>query len=323
LLTACRQNKLWQKAGLPVLTVAVNLSPRQFWNPRLLSTVKKILKETGLDPSYLELEIIESMVMRDQKRAISMLRNLKEIGTKLSIDDFGTGYSSLNQLRTFPFDKLKMDISFVREITYDPGSAAIAKTIISLAHNLNLQVIAEGVETQAQLCYLRNHGCDEMQGYLFSKPVLADEFTQLLTEDLQLDVPIEADPHSRTVLLLDDEQSVIDTIKRNLRSENYLILSATSAKEAFEMLAINRVDVIVCDQMMPEMTGIEFLNRVKDLHPNTVRIAISGYADAGMVADSINKGGIYKFLLKPFDSNSLRETLESAFHFLSKTEQAN
>ena len=318
LWTACAQNSEWQKRGLPTLTMAVNLSPRQFWDPGLIRTITEILRKTGLDPAFLELEIIESMVMRDKDSAISMLQELKEIGVKLSIDDFGTGYSSLNHLRSFPFDKLKMDISFVREITYDPGSAAIAKTIIALAHNLNLQVIAEGVETEAQLSYLRNHGCDEMQGYYFSKPVSAQEFTQLLEEGRHLPVPGDHNsPPVKTLLVLDDEQFIIDAIRRTLRSESYRILSAICPSEGFDQLALNHVDVILCDQKLPEMTGVEFLKRVKDLYPSTIRIAMSGYADADMVANSINQSGIYKFLIKPIDSELLRQTIDQAFLLVS------
>ncbi len=313
LRTACKQNSLWQQAGLPALTMAVNLSPRQFWNPGLITSVTQILRETCLDPSFLELEITESMVMRDMSGTASMLKELKRIGVKLSIDDFGTGYSSLNHLRSFPFDKLKMDMSFVREITHDPGCAAIAKTIISLGHNLNLQVIAEGVETKAQLSYLRKLGCDEMQGFFFSKPVPAEEYAQLLLEDRHLNLPKEESPHTKTLLLIDDEEIVIEALARILHSQDYRILSATCADEGFNQLALNQVDVILCDQKMPGMSGIEFFSRVKELYPATVRIAMSGYADAEMVATAINQAGIYKFLLKPIPSGSLIETLERAF----------
>lgn len=318
LRTACTQNSRWQQAGLPPLTMAVNLSPRQFWAPNLIDVITEILQQSGLDPTFLELEIIESMVMRDKDSAISTLKELKEIGVKLSIDDFGTGYSNLSHLRSFPFDKLKMDISFVREITYDPGSAAIARTIISLAHNLNLQVIAEGVETAAQLSYLRNHGCDEMQGYYFSKPISAQEFTQLLQDGRHLPVPKElSSPPVKTLLVLDDEQHVIDAMRRILHPESYRILSAICPSEGFDQLALNHVDVILCDQKLPEMTGIEFLNRVKDLYPGTIRIAMSGYADAEMVASSINQSGIYKFLIKPIDSEVLLQTIKQAFMLMA------
>ncbi len=150
--------------------MAVNLSPRQFWFPGISRTITEVLHDSGLEPHHLDLEITESMVMRDVESAMAMLNELKGLGVQLSMDDFGTGYSSLSHLKRFPFDKLKMDISFVREVTFDPGSAAIAKTIIAMAHNLNLRVIAEGVETEGQLSCLRAHGCDEMQGFYFSRP---------------------------------------------------------------------------------------------------------------------------------------------------------
>ncbi len=314
LWTACTQTHHWRKLGLPNFTTAVNLSPRQFWNPGLLDTISEILRETGLDPACLEFEITESMVMRDKESALAMLNELKRIGVKLSIDDFGTGYSNLSYLSSYPFDKLKMDISFVREITYDPGSAAIARTIISLAHNLDLKVLAEGVETEPQLSYLRHYGCDEMQGYFFSKPVSEQEFTQLLQEERKLSAP--RDRHGiplKTLLILDDEQRVIDVMTRILHSENFRIISATCPSEGFNQLALNHVDVIICDQNMPEMSGAEFLRRVRSLYPDTIRIAMSGHADADMVANSINQSGIYKFLIKPVDKELLIDTVNQAF----------
>jgi EAL domain-containing protein (putative c-di-GMP-specific phosphodiesterase class I) len=184
--TACADNKRWQDAGQPLLPVAVNLSPRQFWDPDLVKTVARVLQDTGLEPRYLELEITEGMVMHDVENALSVLRELKGLGVELSIDDFGTGYSNLNHLKRFPFGKLKMDITFVRDITHDPGSAAIAKTIIAMAHNLNLRVIAEGIETEGQLNYLRLQGCDEMQGFYFSRPLNCHDFEQLFIEGRNL-----------------------------------------------------------------------------------------------------------------------------------------
>lgn len=311
--TACGQNSRWQKMGWPPLTMAVNLSPRQFWNPELITTISEVLEKTGLDPACLELEITESMVMRDKDSAIAMLNELKGIGVKLSIDDFGTGYSNLSYLSSFPFDKLKMDISFVREITCDPGSAAIARTIISLAHNLYLKVISEGVETEPQLSYLRYHGCDEMQGYFFSRPVSAEEFTLLLHEGRHLSTPADqATPSLKTLLILDDEP-FIDGMKKILHSESYRIISATRPSEAFNQLALNHVDIILCDQKLPEMTGVEFLARVRSLYPDTIRIAMSGYADADTVANSFYQNGIYKFLIKPVDKELLLDTVNQAF----------
>ena len=180
LRTACRQCKAWQDAGLPTVTVAVNISARQFREKNLLQTVAKILAETGLDPRLLELEVTESVIMHDAQNVIADLQAFRDMGVKLSIDDFGTGYSSLSYLKRFPVDRLKIDQSFVRDITSDADDAAIAQAVITLGHTMNLRVIAEGVETAEQLTFLRGHHCDEMQGYLFGRPLPADEFAQLL-----------------------------------------------------------------------------------------------------------------------------------------------
>ncbi|MBK5274459.1 MAG: EAL domain-containing protein [Desulfuromonadales bacterium] len=186
LTTSCRQNKAWQEAGLPPLTMAVNLSARQLQKKDLAGLVEKILQETGLDPHFLELELVESMVMRDVESAAAIMKELKKLGVQLAMDDFGTGHSSLSYLKRFPFDKLKIDLSFVRDIMTDPDSAAIARAIIAMAHNLNLRAIAEGVETEEQLEYLRLHGCDEIQGFYVSKPVPAHVLEKLLREDGRL-----------------------------------------------------------------------------------------------------------------------------------------
>ena len=178
--TACLQNKAWQNASLPFVTVAVNISARQFREKNLLQVVAKILAETGLDPKYLELEVTESVIMHDAHNAIADLQAFRDMGVKLSVDDFGTGYSSLSYLKRFPVDRLKIDQSFVRDINADADDAAIAQAVVTLGHTMNLRVIAEGVETAEQLAFLRRNQCDEMQGYLFGKPVPAHEFGKLL-----------------------------------------------------------------------------------------------------------------------------------------------
>lgn len=180
LRTACTQNKAWQDAGYPPVRVAVNLSARQFQLQNLVETVARILSETGLDPQWLELEITESIAMQNAEFTIKTLNDLKEMGIQLSIDDFGTGYSSLSYLKRFPINKLKIDKSFVSEITSDPDNAAIASTVIVLGQSLKLGVIAEGVETREQYHFLKQHHCDEMQGYLFGKPMPSSQFESLL-----------------------------------------------------------------------------------------------------------------------------------------------
>jgi EAL domain-containing protein (putative c-di-GMP-specific phosphodiesterase class I) len=185
LRTACAQNKSWQKAGLSPLTVAVNLSGRQFQQHDLVDSVGRLLREAEMDPRWLELEITESIAMQNADYTIVILRELKDMGVQISLDDFGTGYSSLSYLKKFPIDSLKIDQSFIRDLQSDTNDAAIAHAVIVLAHSLKLKVIAEGVETREQERFLREHDCDRFQGYLFSNPVPAPVLETLLRQRLQ------------------------------------------------------------------------------------------------------------------------------------------
>ncbi|MTW09123.1 EAL domain-containing protein [Pseudoduganella eburnea] len=186
LRTACLQARALQDAGFSGLRMAVNLSARQFAQPELVSTIAAVLEETGLPPAALELELTESLFMHDVAQGVHLLHELKSLGVALSIDDFGTGYSSLSYLRNFPIDVLKIDRSFVNDIATDADDAAIVVSVIALAHNLGLRVIAEGVESEEQLEFLRRHGCNEIQGYYFSRPVEAGAFQQMLQDGKQL-----------------------------------------------------------------------------------------------------------------------------------------
>lgn len=180
LQAACQQNKAWQEAGLPPITMAVNVSARQFQEKDLVKRVAVALQENRLPAKYLELELTESLIMQDVDRATAIMKELNQIGVQLSIDDFGTGYSSLSSLKCFPVIRLKIDKSFVQDLSDDNRNTAIARTIISMGHQLNLKVIAEGVETENQLRFLKDNDCDELQGFCFSQPLPATECQQLL-----------------------------------------------------------------------------------------------------------------------------------------------
>jgi diguanylate cyclase (GGDEF)-like protein/PAS domain S-box-containing protein len=194
LRAACAQTRAWHDCGFKSLRVSVNLSPRQFQQPDLVLVVERILKETGLDGASLELEVTESSVMKNAETAIRTLGELKAMGIKISIDDFGSGYSSLSYLKYLPIDVLKIDQSFVSDMTGDPKDAAIVMAIIQLAHSLQLKVIAEGVETDEQLHFLRLLSCDELQGYLFCRPIPVEAFENLLLEGRNLGTMKAASP---------------------------------------------------------------------------------------------------------------------------------
>lgn len=186
LWTACAQNRTWQSLGFPPVRMAVNLSARQFQQKNLVNTIAQVLESTKLEPRYLELEITESIAMQDISLTISVLRTLRSMGIQIAMDDFGTGYSSLSSLKSFPLDKLKIDQSFVRELVTDSFDAAIITALVALGHGLKLEVIAEGVETQEQLAFLRAAKCDGVQGYFLSRPLPAEVATNLFIKKITL-----------------------------------------------------------------------------------------------------------------------------------------
>lgn len=180
LRTACRQAKAWQDRGLEPIRISVNVSARQFQEKRLIETVASALGESGLDPTRLEFEITESLIMKDLTGSIARMHELEKLGVKLAVDDFGTGYSSLSALKRFPLSRLKIDRSFIADIPHDADDMAITSAIISLAQKLGLEAIAEGVETHEQARFLVESGCSKIQGYLYSRPVDEEHFSRIL-----------------------------------------------------------------------------------------------------------------------------------------------
>jgi len=308
---ACLQISEWQRAGVPIVPVAINISGRQFQQPGLDNLISGTLAEFNVDPRWLEIEITESSLMHKPEDAIAVLENLKALGIRISVDDFGTGYSSLSYLKRFPLNALKIDRSFVRDITVDADDAAITRAILTLAHSLNLKVIAEGVETEEQLAFLHANHCDEAQGYLFSKPIPAADCTLLLSTNRRLHKPVfisdaVAQP---IVLLVDDDADSLVLSERLLQGDGYRILTASGPSAAFDMLATHAVNVVVSDQGMAEMPGIEFFKRVRVMYPQIVRIMLSGQTDVQTVTAAINEGEIHRFFVKRQDDHLLRDEI--------------
>ncbi|MDP2834744.1 MAG: EAL domain-containing protein [Pseudomonadota bacterium] len=313
LRTACARLKAWIDEGLPKIRMGVNLSSRQFNQINLDEVVAAVLRDTGLPPDCLELELTERMIMQDAESTITILHKLRALGVQFSIDDFGTGYSSLSYLKRFPIDRIKIDQSFVREIISSAEDAAVSQAIISLAHSLNLKTVAEGVETAEQQEFLRMLQCDEIQGFHFSRPEPEQEISKLLREGVKLESKHQFIQEERVLLLVDDEENILNALTRVLHEEGYRILRADRPRAALDLLATHPVGVIISDQRMPEMNGIELLRKVRKLHPDTVRIMLTAHAEQQVIAAAINEGAVYKFIFKPWTDEQLRTHVREAF----------
>jgi diguanylate cyclase (GGDEF)-like protein/PAS domain S-box-containing protein len=310
----CRQIANWRAAGVPVVRIGVNVAPAQLQRRDLAGHVQTILLSNGVEPSLLGIEITEGTVMADVAHAAAVLSDIRAMGIEVSLDDFGTGYSSLSCLCSLPIDVVKIDRSFVHDVTAAPEDVSVTRAIITMAQRLQLQVLAEGVETEGQLGLLATNRCDRIQGHYFSTALPADAFAQLLLEDRRLPTRfVTRIRDSRTLLLVDDEEHVLASLRRLLRRDGYTIVTACGATEGLQRLTECEVDVIVSDQRMPGMTGVEFLRRAKELYPDTIRIVLSGYTELQSIIDAINEGAIYKFLTKPWDDARLRGHVAEAF----------
>jgi diguanylate cyclase (GGDEF)-like protein len=312
--TACAQAAEWHRRGHRDLFVAVNVSPLEIRRGDVAEQIRGALSRSGLNPRHLEIELTETIGMDGAESFIRTLEALKAIGVTVAIDDFGTGYSTLGYLKRFPIDKVKIDRMFIHDIVTEIDDAAIVKAIIAMSHHLKLKVTAEGVETEEQAGFLRLCHCDSAQGYLFGRPMDAEALGALL--DNRTGPPLWSGPRGsqRSLLLVDDDPDTLELLQSVLKGDGYDIHTAASAQQALDLLANTRIAVIVTDQRMTGMSGIEFLRRAKIMYPDTLRIVLSGHTDPATVTAAINEGAVYKYLTKPCANAALREDVRRAFH---------
>jgi len=319
---ACQDVRQWLDLGLRVPHVAINASALQFRDNDFVAQVEDALKSANIDPALIYIEVTESALMDVVPHNEIILKSLKALGVKISLDDFGTGYSSLSYLKRFPFDQVKIDQSFVRDIASNQSDYMLVGVIVSMAHGFGMKAIAEGVETESQCDLLRNSICDEIQGYFFSRPISVQATQALLSQGTTLASHLlHAQKPQRTLLLVDDEPNIVSALKRLFRRDGYVILTAHSGTEGLALLANHKVDIIVSDQRMPGMTGVEFLRQAKTHYPETIRIVLSGYTELQSVTDAINEGSVYRFLTKPWDDELLRAQIQKAIAYKSVLEE--
>lgn len=310
---AVRQLAQWRAQDLDYLSLSVHLASPMLAQPDCLDRIGEQLHRYNLPASAIEFEVSESALGLDTHHVHDTLVGLRALGATLTVHDFGLGGLSFAALAQYPLDRLKIDRSFIRNVTSDPRSAAIVRGIIAMGHRLGLKVTAKGVENEAELGFLRRNHCDFFLGHLFSVPLPAEELGDLIRRRFLLPTAFAATRPERTLLLLDDEENVLRSLVRLFRRDGYNILTASSVHEAFDLLASNAAQVIVSDQRMPDMSGTEFLARVRDLYPDTMRMILSGYTDLATITDAINRGSIYRFLTKPWNDDELREHIQAAF----------
>lgn len=303
----------WRERGLDYLTLSVHIDGALLGQPDCLDAIGERLHAHQLRGASFELELPESALALDAHRIHDTLTGLRALGATLTVQDFGMGGLSFAALAQYPLDRLKIGRGFIRNVASDPRSAAIVRGIIAMGHRLGMKVTAKGVETEAELGFLRRNHCDFFLGHLFSAPLPATELDPLVQRRFLLPSAFAATHPERTLLLLDDEENMLRSLVRLFRRDGYKVLTANSVREAFDLLASNTVQVIVSDQRMPDMSGTEFLAKVRDLYPDTVRMVLSGYTDLATITEAINRGAIYRFLTKPWNDDELRGHIQAAF----------
>jgi ActR/RegA family two-component response regulator len=296
-------------------------------NPMLLRSdcvnlIGSLLHRFNIPGSSMEFEISEGALALNARNVHEAITGLRDLGARVTVQDFGMGGLGLAALAQYPLDRLKIDRGLIHNVTSDPRTAAIVRGIIAMGHRLGLKVTAKGVETEAELNFLRRNHCDFFLGHFFSPPRPAQEAAELIRKRFLRPDAFTGNRAERTLLLLDDEDNVLRSLVRLFRRDSYRLLTASSVHEAFDLLASNTVQVIVSDQRMPDMDGTEFLGRVRDLYPDTIRMVLSGYTDLATITDAINRGAIYRFLTKPWDDDELRGHIRAAFHAFEESERS-
>ena len=307
--TACRQARQWLDRHHP-LRVAVNIFSSHVTGGRLVDDVRQALALTDLPAQLLELEVLESSLLKDPENASQVLREVKRLGVGLALDDFGTGYSSLGYLKHYPFDLLKIDQLFARNVNRDPEDAAIVRSTIALAHSLGMRILAEGVETEPQLRFMARYGCDQIQGYLLGRPASAEELQQLLADrrDLRPEGP-EQTQERKGILVVEDEPVEAERLRMVLEDENYAVTQAEDLEGVLDVMGRERIDLILCDHYLRDTTGLDILEQIRRLFPDVPRVMNSGTQDQAVVVEAINRAGVSAFLSKPVQTEALLATL--------------
>lgn len=294
------------------LVLSFNVDAKQLEEPTFIEFFAKTLNYTNANPRLIEIELTESAIIQNIEHSIIILNKLKDYGLRIAVDDFGTGYSSFSYVQQLPITTLKIDKSFIDNCPYNDKDVQIVKAIIQMSKSLRFKTIAEGIERLEQAQFLDKLGCEELQGWLFSKALPENEFINAVLNKKSLSFS-EHKQESRKLLIVDDEPNILSALNRTLHKEGYVIKLANSAEEALSCLSEFEPDVIISDQRMPGMTGVEMFRQIRNLAPDACRIILSGFTELDSVTSAINDGAVWKFLTKPWDEDLLKSTIKEAF----------
>lgn len=307
------QASQWRGRGIDDFEIAINTSTLQLLRPGFVPEVMRALQEHAVPAQMVALEVRQSALGEDMSQIRRSLAGLQREGVHLTLDDFGMGDSNLDSLMRFSVDKIKIHRGFVSGVPGSSSQTAITCAIIAMGHQLGMKVIAHGVETEAQLAFLRRNHCDIFQGHLLGAPMDGQAAGELLRRRYLHTDAFNLINSARTLLLLDDEENVLRSLARLFRRDGYRVLVANNVVEAFEYLATREVQVILSDQRMSDMSGTEFLGKVRTLYPGIMGLLLSGHTDLAPVTEAIRNGQIYRFLTKPWNDDELRDHVRQAF----------
>ena len=310
LRSAAAQVAAWSAGCGRALVLCVGALEEALCDPAFPAQLNALLLETQLAPHCLEF-CITTAGSHIADETVALLQRLKGCGIRFSLSATSPANAHVAWVRRLPLDAIDVPSHLVRDVVADPEGVAILRALVIRAHKMKLAVCATGVDDPHTASIVTATGCDQVCGPMFGAAMPAEAFKALLGR--RLDNPLRRPKQERTLLLVDDEQNILASLRRLLRKEGYTILTATSGQEGLDLLATHPVDVIVSDQRMPGMTGVEFLRKAKDMDPQSVRMVLSGYTDLQSVTDAINEGAIYKFLTKPWDDAMLVANIDEAF----------
>lgn len=307
LQAALQQMRTWSAASLPPQIVSINIAGPQFASETLPDEIAAALAETGIPPSLFQIELLESQLLDDPDKARRQLIAIRKLGVTVALDDFGTGYSSLSYLSGFPVDFLKIDRSFVNNLVEDAGNLAIVRATIAMAHGLGMRVVAEGVETDAQIALLHRLGCDVVQGYRTGKPMPAADFARLIAADPGTVLPPALIKlTTQGVLIVEDDPVQRRLLSAQLTNRGLTIFAVDCAEAVWEILDHEQIYLLIADYGLPGMDGITLLEQTRQRYPDIVRIMLSAASEAAIPSGAINRGGVFRYLTKPCRTEHLR-----------------